>query len=291
MLFDCLGQLERTPGQRYLYEAHRLCYSQVAEWYTPRFPLFRSCQIAHATHRTRRLEAAAVTGADALLCLTPDVQRALADNFPFTCPSLILPSGTAVPETEALGDAARDIDILYAGKLQRRKGVYDLVAAMAYLPHRRLCLVGGTPAEVEALKRFAAASGVAEQLTFAGYIPPAQVHNYYLRARVGVCPLPLGESTIAEQFTSPLKILDMMAWGVPIVATDLPSVRQILHHNRTALLVEPNNPHCLAQAVHTLLADRALAQRLVITARSEVERYSWQTRAERLYCFLSTLPW
>lgn len=289
-LFARLRRLARPPGARFVYEAHKLCSWQAAEPLLKpgRGPLARR-RLAWTVARVRRLERAAVEGADGLICLTAGVRTALEREFQIARPALILPSGVAPIAGPLPDDSARDIDILYAGKLERRKGVHDLIEAMRALPGQRLWIVGGTPREIAALRQWAGQLGVADRIVFTGFVEPAAVRALYLRARVGACPLPVGESVISEQFTSPLKVLEMMACGVPIVGTDLPSLRELLRHDRTALLVEPGDPPALARALQTLLGDRPRAARLAHAARAEVARYSWDNRARRLLEFLTAL--
>jgi glycosyltransferase involved in cell wall biosynthesis len=73
-----------------------------------------------------------------------------------------------------------------------------------------------------------------------------------------------------------------MAAGRPIVASDLPSIREILHHGIDALLVAPGNASALAAAIQQVLADPALAIRLAGSAAIAAQQYSWDRRAQRL---------
>jgi glycosyltransferase involved in cell wall biosynthesis len=79
-----------------------------------------------------------------------------------------------------------------------------------------------------------------------------------------------------------LKLFEYMAAARPIVASDLPSIREILTDGGNALLVAPGNAEALAGAVERLLADRGLAARLARAALEAVPAYSWERRAERL---------
>ncbi|NJM05432.1 glycosyltransferase [Candidatus Gracilibacteria bacterium] len=266
------GHIKR-PQQRYVYEAHRLCFSEATRlrW------------------RVRHHEQYAVESADGLVCLTEGVTAALRREFNVHAPLLVLPSASAVPAQAPADDTARDIDIIYAGKLDRRKGVYDLLHALALLPGRRLWLVGGTVAQVSTLKQHAEQIGVAERVIFTGYLAPDALPSLYRRARVGTCPLPVGESAIAEQFTSPLKVVEMMAYGVPIVGSDLPTLQAILCHEQTALLTPPSDAPALAAAIARLLDDRFLAQRLAQAAYQHSHNFSWERRAQRLRAFLCDL--
>ena len=99
----------------------------------------------------------------------------------------------------------------------------------------------------------------------------------------------LAEFDIALQpkvvaYASPLKIFDYMAAGCAIVAPDQPNIREILEHERTALLFNPDDPAALWQAISRLVEDPALRQRLAAAARAELEAkdYTWQGNARRI---------
>lgn len=287
----CFGQLpaHRPEGFLALYEAHRLCFPEAALRVPAGLPLPLRAPLARwRTARTWLAERRALARADAVLCLTDGVRAALERSFGLRRPHLLLPSGVARPAEAPPDDARRDIDILYAGKLERRKGVHHLVAALAYLPAARLWIVGGGPEEIAPLRALAGQHGVAERITFTGFVPPAEVEQFYRRARVGVCPLPQGESAIADQYTSPLKLLSMMAHGTPIVATDVPPLRAILDE-RSASFAPPNQPAGLAAAIEALLADRPRALRLAQSAWARSLEYTWERRATRLLSFAATL--
>ena len=78
-----------------------------------------------------------------------------------------------------------------------------------------------------------------------------------------------------------------MASGRPIVASDLPSIREVLVNDHNAVLVEPGNPQSLTAGIRRVKNDRALGGRLSAQARQDVTRYTWAARAERLELLLS----
>ncbi len=179
-LLPRLRRLGLPPSAHLVHEAHRLGFAHEAEresgrrWH-PGDALSRNAE------RTREQEREAVEAADAILCLTPAVEHALKAEFRVACPTLVLPSGVALPVELPRGE--RDIDVIYAGKLEARKGLATLLAAMAHLPGRRLWVLGGDTARVGEHRRLAAELGVAEQVTFTGFIEPARVPQYLARAR------------------------------------------------------------------------------------------------------------
>ena len=274
-----------------VYEAHRLGFAREAErqsgrrWRPGDTLPWRAERIRAREHRT-------IEAVDAVVALTPGVQRALEAAFRPACPVLVLPSGVSLPvdgTAPAPGSTERDIDVIYAGKLERRKGIEVLLEAMRHMPARQLWVLGGTDAQVQDHRLLADQYGVAGRVTFTGFIEPARVGEYLRRARVGVCPLATGASVISEEFTSPLKLLELMAHGVPAVATDLPTIRAIVEHGQSAILVPPDDPPALADGIESVLEDSALAERLSLEAARRAADFSWEARARRLLEFLEIL--
>jgi glycosyltransferase involved in cell wall biosynthesis len=247
------------PAAKFVFEAHRLCFAHAAEQISGE-RWREDGALTEPIRRIKEREQRAVTRADGIICLTEGVANAMREEFHPTQPILILPSGTSV-STLPVRSADRDIDVLYVGKLLARKGLEPLIAAMQYLPGRRLVIVGGGAEEREACKALSRSYDVSDRVECVGFVQPACVRDYLSRAKVGVCPLPEGVSVTSEHFTSPMKVLEMMAHGIPIVASDLPSIRAILRHNEDALLTPPNDPAAFAEAVRTLLDNPTLGER------------------------------
>ena len=277
-----LEGIGRLPAKTYvLWEAHRTCYLLPDE-----HPELSEEEREKRSNDLRDREERALRMADGLVCVSQGVHRALDEAFGVDMPSLILPGGVCLHDTAHCEDDQREIDVLYAGKLMRRKGVNVLIEAMRFLPGRRLLLVGGSSKDIHAYRVFAERHGVVAQVTFEGFVPPGQMSRYYERAKVGTCPLPSGASIISDRFTCPLKLLDMMACGVPVVATDKETIRAIVCDGETALLVKPNSAEALASGIQRLLDDRTLARRLATNARKAVGHYAWENRAKRLLEFM-----
>jgi glycosyltransferase involved in cell wall biosynthesis len=157
-----------------------------------------------------------------------------------------------------------------------------LLAALARLPRTRGLIVGGHPLEADLARVTALAKrlDIADRVTFTGLVEPAQVPELLRGADVLALPNPA--SAISTLFTSPLKLFEYMAAGRPIVASDLPAIREVLHHEVDALLVAPDDPVALAAGIERLLADPVLARRLAAASLAAVPNYSWDRRAERL---------
>jgi glycosyltransferase involved in cell wall biosynthesis len=181
--------------------------------------------------------------------------------------------------------------IYYVGQLYPWKGAGLVLDVAARVPEARVVVVGGQTnwtmddPDIASLAARARELGVAERVTFRGHVPYEQVPAELAKAAVALLPLP--DEPVARLFTSPLKLFDYMAAGVPIVASDLPSIREILRHERNALLARAGDPDAFAAAVARLLAEPELAARLGRQAWADVEQYGWDARAAALLRILS----
>lgn len=72
----------------------------------------------------------------------------------------------------------------------------------------------------------------------------------------------------------------------PVVASDLPSIREVLRHKENAYLVRPDNPKMLADGILRVMNDKALSQHITKTAYTEVQEYTWDKRAAKILTFL-----
>jgi glycosyltransferase involved in cell wall biosynthesis len=160
---------------------------------------------------------------------------------------------------------------------------------MACLPGRTLAVAGGSQEEVAVLRAHAAELGIADRTEAVGWLPPGEVDAFLARGRVGACPLPSGVDSIGDRFTSPMKLLQMMALGLPVVATDTAPVRAVATHGEEALLAPPGDPEGFAAALRLALDDQALANRIAEGGRRRAEAFSWPNRAAKLDGFVASL--
>ena len=122
------------------------------------------------------------------------------------------------------------------------------------------------------------------RIHFKGFVPPSDLDIERQHAAVFV--VPNIDSTVGRFHTSPLKLFEAMASRRPLVASNLPAIREVLTHERNALLVPPSNPRALATALCSLMSDRQLSERLAATAFEDVQQYSWDKRAEKICSLL-----
>jgi glycosyltransferase involved in cell wall biosynthesis len=176
--------------------------------------------------------------------------------------------------------------VAYAGHLYAWKGVEVLLEALARLPDVEGLIVGGHESEPDLAQLKARAAGlrVQDRVKFTGLVAPSRVAGLLRSADVLV--LPNTASAISTRFTSPLKLFEYMAAGRPVVASDLPAIREVLRHEVTGLLVEPGNSAAIAAAIRRLVDEPGLGDRLARAAAEVVANYTWDRRAERIEALL-----
>jgi len=174
--------------------------------------------------------------------------------------------------------------ILYPGHLFKWKGVYTLAECTKYLSDKELVVfVGGMDYDRDKLKKFIDEQNL-QNIKFIGHQEPAKIPMYLKAADVVVLPNSK-EKKISELYTSPIKMFEYMAAQKPIVASDLPSIREILNENN-AVLVEPDNSKELAEGIKKVLVDKNMSNKLVNQAYQDVHKYTWQKRAQNILNFI-----
>lgn len=180
----------------------------------------------------------------------------------------------------ALGLPAEGFIAAYTGHLYPYKGADDLLEACAHLrPATRVIFVGGRPDDLARLRARADEVG-ASNAVFVGPVPHVRVPLYLRAADVAVLPTRAADRHAAE-FLSPLKLFEYLAAGKAIVATDTPSVREVLT-DRSAVLVPPSDPAALAQALNDLADVPTKREALEREAARVAEKHSWARRARRV---------
>ncbi|HYL80469.1 MAG TPA: glycosyltransferase family 4 protein [Candidatus Acidoferrum sp.] len=222
-----------------------------------------------------------------LIVLTHQLADILATRFVTRGQVRVVPDGadlrTALPVQQTAGTGP----VTYLGSFHWWKGVEIPVQALALAPNLRLRLVGGDSEPRERLRALATALHVADRVQFTGPVPPPERWRYL--AEASVCVLPLTRSAFGTSFTSPLKMFEYMAAARPIVASDLPALREILQDGENALLVPPEDPPAMAAAIQRLQSDQALAERLAARAAEDVRSYTWEARGRRIQEFLQAV--
>jgi glycosyltransferase involved in cell wall biosynthesis len=140
----------------------------------------------------------------------------------------------------------------------------------------RFIVAGDGPARAR-LEQKAADLGVSPLVQFVGLQPRSAIPEFIRQFDIALQPSAVG-------YASPLKLFEYMACGRAIVAPDQPNIREVLRHDQTALLFEPDDPAALWRAIRRLAGDPALRERLGQAARRELDAsgYTWRGNAARI---------
>lgn len=173
-----------------------------------------------------------------------------------------------------------ELTVLYVGSLLPNRGVSTLIEAAKRLPDVQVTIVGGVEPELGHCKEQAIRLG-ADNVRFVGQVSPAEVPGIMSRARVAVLPM-TGTEVHTRLHASPLKLFEYMASGAAIVASDLPSIREVVKHGVTAHLVAPDDPEALGTGIMRVLDDESYAGALGTAARDAAQHYTWESRARSM---------
>ena len=236
------------------------------------------------------MERRAARGSDAVVTLTPGLERMLAERYGVPRQRIhVVPSGTDVdhfvPADAAecrrqLGLPPAAFVVGFVGLCYRHQGVPTLLDAVAHLrAHSGVRgLIVGDGVMRSAWERHARERGVDDLVSFAGQVPYADVPRWLGAMDVVAAPF-----TGDRGETSPFKVLDAMACARPVIASDLDSVRWLSKHADALTLVPPDDPAALADALGALAKDPARRADLGARGRRFVcAHHSWDTLAAAL---------
>jgi phosphatidylinositol alpha-mannosyltransferase len=176
-------------------------------------------------------------------------------------------------------------NVLYVGRLEPRKGLPVLIDAFAEFSsagagRARLIIVGDGPLRGRISRSIP--GSIRESVHFDETVSPELLPRYYASADVLCSPAIGGESF-------GIVLLEAMASGVPVVASDIPGYRTAVKNGEHGLLVEPGSRRSLATALGLLAADESLREQMSARGRRNSEEYSWKVVAGKMEGYFSEL--
>lgn len=186
----------------------------------------------------------------------------------------VVPNGVAPAFLDAIWAPVPDAPLLFFGRLAADKGVDTLIEALAGMDRAPPLLVIGRGDDEAALRTLARARGLSDRVRFEPWASPRDLAAHIARARMVVLP------SRHESFGNAM--VEAMAVGAPLVSTTAGSIPEVVDDGGTGVLVPPDDPTALRQALIGLLADPARATRLGAAGRARVHAtYSWDAVARR----------
>lgn len=156
-----------------------------------------------------------------------------------------------------------------------------LLRARERVPEARLLVVGkGFSGEEERLLELAHEAGLTNAVEYVGFVEPETLPAYFAQADVAIYPF---DDTLVNRAKCPVKLLELLAAGTPVVAEAVGQNREYIRHAETGWLVEPGDAAAFADAVTRLLEDAQLRERLgQAAARDARERFAWERLVETI---------
>ncbi len=204
-----------------------------------------------------------LTQANARVAISPNGVN-LERFSPHTLPTLV-----SEPETFTVG---------FVGTLKPWHGLDTLITAFEQLndPQMRLLIVGDGP-ERNRLETLLSPK-VRNQVRFTGSVSPEAIPGLLTSMDVAVAPYP----ALERFYFSPLKLYEYMAAGLPVVASRIGQIAQIIKHEQNGLLYEAGDTNALAQHLKRLKHQSKLRAELSMAARNSAESHSWDANLSRL---------
>jgi glycosyltransferase involved in cell wall biosynthesis len=237
------------------------------------------------TQRIRKEELMGVQNAAALVTVGEEHARQAAAIYGYDGPVDVIRNGAdpirfGVPAHRRHPQRG---SFLYVGSLEPWKGLPLALEAVAMVPRAQLHICGGSPRDPQwkSLVALRQKWNLGDRLLLHGHVPQTNLEPYLATAHAGLLPID-GRHAIAMQYTCPLKLMEYMTAGLPIIASDLPSIKEIVQHGREALLFPTRDAQRMAQCMNALIDDPELTERLSDLARQTAAAYTWRRRAERI---------
>jgi glycosyltransferase involved in cell wall biosynthesis len=274
------GLLARGLGARFVFEVNGDAFGEQG-W---RGGILRALTILVADWINCRL-------ASLVVAITPGLKAMVEGRYRVPAEKVcLIPSGTDLQVIRpldpracraALGLPPDGAVVVFLGVLYHHQGVQTLLAAAPEIlrqrPDTRLLIVGDGPAR-RPLEAQAQALGLRASVAFVGRVPFERVPLYLGAADSCVAPFTAGRGE-----TSPLKLLDYMAAGRPVVASTIPAISDLIKASGAIVPVPPDDPHLLAEEIVLLSADPRRRQLLGEAGRRYVEaHHSWEALAQTL---------
>jgi glycosyltransferase involved in cell wall biosynthesis len=172
--------------------------------------------------------------------------------------------------------------IAYIGSLDMHKGVKLLIDATAVSksqPH--ILIIGGKhQKEIEQFYNYADDKYDKTKVTITGWINKKELDKCLRQASVGA--IPLQDTFFNRYITSPLKLFDFYSYGIPVISSDLPTMRELVHENKTGCFFSPGNIQEFSEKIDLLFLDKSEIKKRNRYVYKKAEELLWEKRAEIL---------
>lgn len=254
---------------------------------------YRYAMSASTLEKIKSLEKFCLTEADQIVVPSEVIRKFLLQKGVATSKIQLIYNGANIPQQLPKTIVTPQNYIMYFGALQSWQGIETLFRAFALLRDKEdlqlvLC-VSLKEKFSRPLKRLAEKLQIAEKLTWQYRLSKDELQEWISGAKLTVAPLTECSRNL-EQGCCPLKILESMACGVPVIASDLPVTRELISQNQNGKLVRADRPSDLARTIRILLEEDDFRQKLGREAQKTIsDKFTWKTQQEILLAMYQKL--
>lgn len=233
----------------------------------------------------RPLSYVAIIGSNIVIALSEDMKRQIKEKYPREI--IVIPNGLNFNEFSNSNkiDFKKEFNIkndkkiiIYVGRLHPVKGLEYLIEAMKLIqetyPNSVLLLVGSDHGNKKNLEALIQKNNLKEKIFFTGIVPHEKIPAYLNNSHIFVLP------SLSEGF--PNVILEAMASGLPIVATRVGGIPEIIENEVNGFLVKPKDAKEIADKISLLLNDGLLRKSISLKNKKKAKLFSWEKVSERL---------
>ena len=198
---------------------------------------------------------------------------------------VVLPDGSRIQQTIKKHIKKESLNIGYVGSFHKGKGVETILKLAKVMKQHKFMIAGGTPEDVINLKKRSS-----NNVMYFGHLNQKDLVGFYNDLDVGLLPnMPsvkvYNNGQEIGDVTSPLKMFEYLSYGLPIVSSNLPVLREILN-TKNSILVDYDDIKAWSMAINQL-EDCDLRKSLSAKGLDELKnKYSWNIRAEKIYNLL-----
>jgi glycosyltransferase involved in cell wall biosynthesis len=174
--------------------------------------------------------------------------------------------------------------VIYTGHLYSWKGVDTLAQTALLLPNILFLFIGGTEKDIS---NFKSKYQNVKNILIVGHKPYKDMPIWQKAADILVLPNTAKE-LISLHYTSPMKLFEYMCSRRPIIASNIPSLTEILN-NSNSIIVKPDSAEDMAEGINEIFRNKVRADSVSMKAFSDVQKYTWTERAKRILGFVDKM--
>lgn len=245
----------------------------------------RDDRITTIKQRNNRLEKKYLSRLTGLICLQ-NAQKNLYQKYYPDLPIHVLRTG--LPEIHQTPITPRRY-LAYIGSFDKHKGLETIIkAASLSETHPQILFIGAkNNADVNSVQAMAAQYHYSDKVHIHHWIAKSELHLLLKDIKLGI--VPITDSFFNRFITSPLKIFDYYAFGIPVLATDLPTTRELIDNGKTGFLFQVDDVKAFAADIDLLYGDDGLYASMVQNVYAKAATLLWSQRAKQLHDIIISL--